>query len=231
MNVPTHLIIAEIQDRCAMRLYVKPTAPSVLRVLIFVAESEAELETKDVSELTEAELADINPLRSVPVLETGEGDFIPESLTICRYLNSVWVAQGAPSLLGRTAREQIEAEVWDRRAELLLLIPAVEYAHHTHPMFSGTMDQHPAWARSTAQRTQAFLDTMDAHLRDRPYLAGETFSIADITAFLGLTLFGLFGGLSEPREGALMRWHSELTERPCMGCLNALVARFRGTIV
>lgn len=211
-----------------MRLFIKPTAPSVLRVLMFAAECGAELKTIDVSELTERQLVAINSLRSVPVLETSDGGFIPESLTICRYLDALWGTEGNTVLFGRSPRQKIEIEIWDRRAELLLLIPSVEFAHHTHPMFSGMVEQqHGAWARSTARRTCEFLDVMDAHLQDRPYLAGDAFSMADITAFLGLTIFTVFGGMSDPLGTALGRWREELAKRPTMDCLTGIASRLQ----
>jgi glutathione S-transferase len=206
-----------------MKLYIRPTAPNALKVVIFTIERGIELETVDVENLSPEEYARINPLRAVPVLETDDGAFVAESLTICQYLDSLF--PGRP-LFGEGLEERTIVAMWERRAELMLMAPAIEYGHHCQPMFTGRLRQFPDWAKSNVAQSDRMLELMEARLAGSAYLAGERFTMADLTAFLGFA--GLVGwGAIEPKPGpALGRWLGEVGRRPSMAPLHALAAQF-----
>lgn len=206
-----------------MRLYIRPIAPNALKVLIFLLERGIEIETVDVATLTDEEYARISPLRTVPALATDCGLSITESLTICQYLDGT--APG-PSLFGEDGEERAVIALWERRSELMLMNPAIEYGHHCQPMFAGRLEQFPDWARAHVARSAKLLALMEARLAESRFLAGERFTMADITAFLGFS--GLVGwGAIEPRPGpALARWLGEVGPRPSMAPLHALAAQF-----
>lgn len=206
-----------------MRLYMRPIAPNALKVLIFMAERGIEVETVDVGELAPEEYARVSALRTVPVLETDGGLFITESLIICQYLDAT--APG-PSLFGEGPEERAVVAMWERRAELGLMNPAIEYGHHTQPMFAGRLEQFPDWARAHVAQSAKMLALMEARLGETRFLAGEFFTMADLTAFLGWA--GLVGWRAiEPRPGpALGRWLGEVGARPSMAPLRALAAQF-----
>jgi glutathione S-transferase len=206
-----------------MRLYIRPIAPNALKVLIFVAERGIEIETVDVGDLAAEDYARVSALRAVPVLETDGGLLITESLTICQYLDAV--APG-PSLFGEGPEERALVAMWERRAEQRLMEPAIEYGHHTQPMFAGRLAQYPDWARLNVERSAPMLALMEARLAEARFLAGERFTMADLTAFLGWA--GLVGWRAiEPRPGpALGRWLGEVGARPSMAPLRALAAQF-----
>jgi len=206
-----------------MRLYIRPIAPNALKVLIFMAERGIELETVDVGELSPEEYARVSPLRAVPVLETDGGLYITESLTICQYLDAV---SPGPSLFGDGAEERAVVGMWERRAEQRLVEPAIEFGHHTQAMFAGRLDQFPDWARANVGRSGAMLALMEEKLGESRFLAGESLTMADLTAFLGWA--GLVGWRAiEPRPGpALGRWLGEVGARPSMAPLRALAAQF-----
>ncbi|HYI39536.1 MAG TPA: glutathione S-transferase family protein [Allosphingosinicella sp.] len=206
-----------------MRLYIRPIAPNALKVLIFMAERGIEIETVDVETLAPEEYGRVSALRTVPVLETDGGLFITESLTICQYLDS---AIPGPSLFGEGLEERTVAAMWERRAELMLVAPAIEYGHHCQPMFAGRLQQYPEWAKSNVAQSAKLLALMEERLAGSPYLAGNGFTMADLTAFLGYA--GLVGwGAIEPRPGpALGRWLGQVGPRPSMAPLHALAAQF-----
>lgn len=206
-----------------MRLYIRPIAPNALKVLIFMAERGIEVETVDVGDLSPEEYARISPLRQVPVLETDGGLFVTESLTICQYLDAV--SPGA-SLFGGAPEERALVAMWERRAEVGLMNPAIDYGHHTQAMFAGRLEQFPDWARAHVAGCAKVLELMEARLGEARFLAGERFSMADITAFLGWA--GLVGWRAiEPAPGpALGRWLGEVGGRPSMAPLRALAAQF-----
>ncbi|HEY0131264.1 MAG TPA: glutathione S-transferase family protein [Allosphingosinicella sp.] len=206
-----------------MRLYTRPIAPNALKVLIFMTEGGIEIETVDVGDLAPEDYARVSALRTVPVLETDGGLFITESLTICQYLD---VSLPGPSLFGEGLEERTVVAMWERRAELMLMNPAIEYGHHTQPMFAGRLAQFPDWARAHVAQSRKMLELMEARLAEVRYLAGERFTMADLTAFLGWA--GLVGWRAiEPRPGpALGRWLGEVGARPSMAPLRALAAQF-----
>lgn len=207
-----------------MRLYIRPIAPNALKVLIFMAERGVEVETVDVGELAPEEYERVSSLRTVPVLETDGGLFVTESLTICQYLDAR--LGGGPSLFGEGLEERTVVAMWERRAELMLMNPAIEYGHHTSAMFAGRLEQFPDWARSHVAQCGKMLALMEARLAESRFLAGERFTMADLTAFLGWA--GLVGWRAiEPRPGpALGRWLGEVGGRPSMAPLRALAAQF-----
>lgn len=206
-----------------MRLYIRPIAPNALKVLIFMAERGIEIERVDVGGLSAEEYGRVSALRAVPVLETDGGLFITESLTICQYLDAT--APG-PSLFGEGVEERAVVAMWERRAEMMLMNPAIEYGHHTQEMFAGRLEQHPDWARSHVAQSSKMLALMEERLGESRFLAGERFTMADLTAFLGWA--GLVGWRAiEPRPGpALGRWLGEVGTRPSMAPLRALAAQF-----
>ena len=206
-----------------MRLYIRPIAPNALKVLIFMAERGIAVETVDVGDLPPEEYARVSALRTVPVLETDGGLLITESLTICQYLDA---SAPGPSLFGEGLEERALVAMWERRAELGLMNPAIEYGHHTQAMFAGRLEQYPDWARSHVAQSEKLLALMEARLGEARFLAGRRFTMADLTAFLGWA--GLIGWRAiEPRPGpAMVRWLGEVGARPSMAPLRALAAQF-----
>lgn len=206
-----------------MRLYIRPIAPNALKVLIFMAERGIAMETVDVEALSPEEYVRISPLRTVPVLQTDDGLFVTESLTICQYLDE---AIPGTRLFGEGLAERTLVALWERRSELMLVHPAIEYGHHCQPLFTGRLQQFPDWAKAHVAQSSKLLALMEERLAERPYLAGERFTMADLTAFLGYA--GLVGwGAIEPRPGqALARWLGAVGPRPSMAPLHALAKQF-----
>lgn len=206
-----------------MRLYIRPIAPNALKVLIFMAERGVSVETVDVGTLSEADYERVSPLKTVPSLETDDGLFITESLTVCQYLDEV---SHGPSLFGDALNERTLVAMWERRAEQLLMQPAIEYGHHCQPMFTGALRQFPDWAKAHVQTCHKMLALMEARLAESRFLAADRFTMADLTAFLGVA--GLIGwGAIELKPGpALGRWMGEVGARPSMAPLRALAQQF-----
>ena len=201
-----------------MKLYVKTPAPSVLKVQIFLDECAHSLKEVEVPDTRSPEFLAINPFGTVPVLETDSGEMITESLTICRYLDRQWDT----GLFGEREDERLQVELWERRAELLLYVPAIEYVHQVHPMFAARVEQHPEWAKVLAARAGHALARFNEQLEKAPFIAGDAFSIADITAFLGISGFVAFGVTDLSQVPALERWAGAVGARPSMERLRTL---------
>lgn len=196
-----------------MRLYIAPFAPNAMRVQIFMLEKSIAADVIDVSASIHGEYLKINPLGQVPALELDSGEIITESLTICQYLDEV---SAPPRLFGATAEERARIGMWERRAELALFIPSIEYGHHTHPMFAGQITQHPEWAKSLVPKALRMIDLMADQLEKTAYLAGNEVSAADFTAALGYFALIAFGAIPPSAHPLLQRWSQAMMSRPSM---------------
>jgi glutathione S-transferase len=199
-----------------MRLYVTPIAPNAMRVQILMLEKGIAAEIVDISSLPAGEFSRINPFGQVPALELDNGEVITESLTICRYLDEI---SGEPRLFGSTAEERARIGMWERRAELLLFIPSVEYGHHTHAMFAGLITQHPEWAMTLVPKSLRMVDAMAEQLDRCAFLAGDEVSAADFTAALGYSALIAFGALAPSAHPSVQRWSRAMMARPSMAPL------------
>jgi glutathione S-transferase len=160
-----------------------------------------------------------NPSGVVPVLELDDGTFIAESTAITEYLDHL---DGNPILTGRTPVEKAVIHMMQRRAEAYVLDPVGVYFHHATPGLGAALQAFKSPERSDrgemgrregvkAREGMAYFDDL---LSRRRYLAGEAFSMADITLFAGL-LFADAAGLPIAAEHeALKRWRQRVGDVP-----------------
>jgi glutathione S-transferase len=199
-----------------MKLYDGGRAPNPRRVRIFLAEKgiSLPLEPIDLGSLQHKlpGYAAVNPLQRLPALELDDGSVLTESVAICRYFEEV---QPEPCLFGENALEKARIEMWNRRIELHLFQPVSHVFRHSHPaMREMEQPQVPAWAEANKPRVAEFLGFLDRELMERRFVAGESYSVADITALVAVD-FMKPAKLAMP-EGLtnVLRWHAEVSARP-----------------
>jgi glutathione S-transferase len=199
-----------------MKLYDGGRAPNPRRVRVFLAEKGISVPTEqvDLGQLQQRSDAftAINPMQRVPALVLDDGTVIAESIAICRYFEAL---NPDPPLFGRGALESALVEMWNRRAELHLLFPVAMVFQHLHPAMKIMVDpQVAAWGEANKPRVAQFLQILDGELKDRPYLAGENYSVADITAMIAVD-FMRVSKLAVPDDLAnVRRWHQAVSARP-----------------
>jgi glutathione S-transferase len=199
-----------------MKLYDGGRAPNPRRVRVFLAEKgiDVPLQAVDLGSMQHKtpEYAAINPLQRLPALELDDGTILTESIAICRYFEAV---QPEPPLFGVDGRDAALVEMWNRRAELHLLAPVSAVFRHGHPaMAAMEIPQVPAWADANKPRVVDFLAFLDRELSGRPFLAGERYTVADITAMVAVD-FMKPAKLTVPEDlPHLRRWHGEVASRP-----------------
>jgi glutathione S-transferase len=185
-------------------------------VRIFLAEKgiSVPLETIDILKRDNRQPAFLakNPFGGIPVLELDDGGCIAESVAICRYFEAL---QPNPPLFGATPREQAEVEMWNRRVELGLGTAIGQVWVHGHPITAQLFEQIPANVEPNRKRAAQVFELLDAALAKRAFLAGDRFSVADIsllciTDFAG-TMLQLAPG---PKLANFARWHREVSARP-----------------
>jgi len=198
-----------------MKLHDSRLAPNPRRVRIFLAEKAIEVPTVQV-DISKAEnrqppFLEKNPLGGVPILELDDGTVIAESVAICRYFECV---KPEPRLFGEDALEQALVEMWQRRMEFEVALPIMQAFRNRHDFFKGRIPQVPEYGDVCHKAAESRLRWLDGELADRRFVAGDRFTIADITALVGID----FGRVSKiriaPDQKNLQRWYDEVSSRP-----------------
>jgi glutathione S-transferase len=199
-----------------MLLYHDPRAPNPRRVRIFLAEKGVSYETIEVKIADNAHrqpgyLAK-NPLGLLPVLELADGRILRESVAICRYIEDQYPD---PNLFGTDPWERVTIEQWNRHAELEVLFPVSQVFRNTHQFWSGRIKQAPEFGDIMRELLSDRLAWFDTELSRRRFVAGDRFTIADITLLCALD----FGKVSNIRldpaaHPNLVKWHATVSARP-----------------
>lgn len=202
-----------------MKIYEYKGFPNPARVRIALGEKRltdrvtfVHVDVLDGENRREAFLAK-NPTGGVPVLELDDGTTIAECTAITEYIDHL---DGEPTLTGRSARERAMVHMMQRRAEAGLLDAVATYYHHATPGFGPELEtyQNADWGRHSRDRAAGGMRYLDGVLRERPFLAGEQFSMADITAYAGLA-YADFAQIEIPEDlSALIEWRARVAERP-----------------
>lgn len=199
-----------------MKIIEQERAPNPRRVKIFVAEKGLDIPFEKIElnkgDHRSAAFTALNPMQRVPVLVLDDGTAISESVAICRYLEEL---NPEPNLFGSSALEKAMVEMWNRRMDLGLLFHISQCFRHSHPaMASMEVPQVPEWGEANRPRVMASLQILDEALAARQYVAGDAYSIADITALVALD-FMKPAKLAVPDTLTnVKRWYGEVSARP-----------------
>lgn len=207
-----------------MKFYDCKTAPSPRRARIFISEKglldqmeQVEVNLREKEQLT-PEFARINPFLTVPVLELDDGTRLNNSPAIWRYLEET---HPEPPLMGRTPVEKALVAQWQWRIEVEGISAIGECLRNSAPGMAGrattgkySYEQIPALAERGKLRCERFMTTLDEIIGDKPFVASDAFSVADIDALVFVD-FARWVKVEVP-EGCLnvKRWHAAVSERP-----------------
>ena len=205
-----------------MKLYVWKIAPNPRRVCIYLIEKGLEVPMEEVGvpgkPILDPAFLEKAPHRRVPVLELDDGTLISEAMAICRYFEA---QHPDPPLMGADPLEMARVEMWERMSEFEGLLAVAEsfrnakrsFAGRALPGIPGELAQIPELIERGRQRAAHYFDKLDARLGEAPYLAGERFTVADITAWCTVD-FAKFIEI-EVVEGRpnLARWRDEVADR------------------
>jgi len=198
-----------------MKLYDGGRAPNPRRVRIFLAEKGIDVPVEPVDLGAGAHKSDaftaLNPMQRLPVLVLDDGTVIAESIAICRYFEGL---RPEPPLFGRGGKEEALVEMWNRRVELNLYAAVSAVFRHLHPAMKDMEEQVPEWGEANKPRALDFLAFLDGELRDRLFIAGDHFTVADITGLVSVD-FMKPAKLELPVEFTnISRWHAQVSSRP-----------------
>ena len=208
-----------------MKIHDIPGFPNPARIRIVLAEKGLEPQFEFVkvdlfaAEHKQPAFLAKNPTGVVPVLELEDGTHIAECVAITEYLDNL---DGNPTLTGRTPREKAIIHMMQKRADDQLIDAIGIYFHHATPGLGETLQAYKSpewehrkeWGERQLEKFKRGMAYFDGVLTDRPYLAGDQFSMADITAYCAL-LHAAFVGVTVPEDmPALAAWQARIAERP-----------------
>jgi glutathione S-transferase len=205
-----------------MKLYQSDASPNSRRVRIFLAEKGVSTPIVPVDLGAREHFSDayaaINPRRVVPTLVLDDGTAIGEVPAIWRYLEETYPE---PPLLGATAKTRALVTMWERRAELEGFASVMEAVRNAAPglknrAIAGPHDyeQIPALVERSKQRVRNFYADFNARLADIAFVAGDKFSVADITAAVTVDFATKAASLPMTEEHtALKRWYDTVALR------------------
>lgn len=199
-----------------MKLFDGGKAPNPRRVRIFLAEKgiEVPLEPVDMGALEHksAVVSARNPLQRLPVLELDDGTIISESVAICRYFEEL---HPEPALMGIDTKDRAIVEMWQRRMELHVLLLVANVFRHSHPaMAEWEVPQIKEFSEANRPKVEESFKWLDGELANREFIAGDRFTIADITAMIALD-FTKPARIEIPAEHEnLHRWYQSVRSRP-----------------
>ncbi|MBK17741.1 MAG: glutathione S-transferase [Rhodospirillaceae bacterium] len=208
-----------------MKLFTWGIAPNPRRVEIFLAEKEIQIPVEEVGVPGKAflkpEFLESHAHRRVPLLQLDDGSYIGEAMAICRYFETL---HPEPPLMGTSPQEIAQIEMWERLAELDGMQAIAEFyrnskgsfADRSLPGYSNSLQQIPALIERGKARLEQFYLKFDAQLAANEYVAGEKFTVADITSLCVID-FAAFSELGIPEECSnLQRWYHVVSERPSL---------------
>jgi len=202
-----------------MKLYVSERAPNPRRVPMFVAEKGiVGIEEVRVSigadEHKSAAFRARTPFARLPVLELEDSRILCETRAICSYLEGL---HPEPNLMGEGFEERAFVEMADRRMEWYLFLGIVNWIRHTHPGLAPLeQPQFADFGRSQGEKVREVARWLDGELAAQPFVAGERFTIADITAFCAIEFArGLMKFVPGREDMAnLQSWRDRIAARP-----------------
>ncbi len=198
-----------------MKLFDSKMAPNPRRVRIFLAEKGIQIADEQV-DLAKAqnrtpEFLKINPYGGVPVLQLDDGTNLAESVAVCRYFEET---HPEPRLMGVDARDKALVEMWQRRMELNLLAMAAGVFRNTSDFFKGRIPQVPEYGEVCRQAAERAFGMVDSFLASSKFIAGDRYTIADITALVAIDFAKLVKLRITPEQKNLARWYETVSSRP-----------------
>ena len=207
-----------------MKLYDNTQAPNPRRVRIFMAEKGITCENEQLDIVAgdnlKPEFLALNPRGLLPTLVLDDGTVLDETIAICRYFEE---SQPEPALMGRDPVSKARIEARQRHMEWDGLMAAMDAFRNSFPGFRdrglggnvGTVSAIPELATRGKESLLRFYKNLDADLANSKYVAGDEFSVADITALCTVDFASTAARCPVPDECSdLKRWHEEVSARP-----------------
>ena len=165
-----------------MKLY-NSIGPNPHVVRMFIQELGIDLESVEVDlmagENRQQDHLTRNPSGQMPTLELDNGEFISEITVICDYLDE---QQGYTDLIGKTPEDRAETRMWTRRIDLQIVEPLTNGFRFSegHDFFKDRLRLIPQAADDLKTLAQERITWLDDQIKDKEFICGDRFSLADI---------------------------------------------------
>ena len=197
-----------------MKIYETKTAPNPRRVRMFLAEKGIDVDYVQVDiqkgENLTAEMRAKNPLGKIPILELDDGTCIAETDAICTYFEAL---QPEPPLMGTTPVEKATISMWQRQVEFAFMMQVGMCFQHTTGYFKDRMVPVPEYGKEAGINASKYLNILERRLAVKEYIAGDTISIADITALCALDFARVVDIRLKEEQTSLARWYKAVSNR------------------
>jgi len=207
-----------------MKIYDFAAFPNPARVRIALNEKNAtdqvefvEIDVPNGGHL-DANFVAKNPSATVPLMELDCGTCVSECTAITEYIDENF---DGPSLTGATAKEKAVVHMMQRRGEQYLMDAVGDYFHHATAGLGPDLEknQNPDWGNSQKAKALEGMKYFDSVLANNDYVAGDNFSMADITAFAGLGFADFVGVEISDDYKNLAEWRGRIAARPSVVAL------------
>ena len=158
-----------------------------------------------------AEMRAKNPLGKIPILELDDGTCIAETDAICTYFEAI---QPEPSLMGITPVEKATISMWQRQVEFAFMLQVGMCFQHTTGYFKDRMVPVPEYGKEAGINASKYLNILERRLGKSEFIAGEKFTIADITALCALDFARVVGIKLKDEQVNVNRWYASVSSRP-----------------
>jgi glutathione S-transferase len=166
-----------------MKLIGSLTSPYVRKVRVVMAEKKLDFQLQLEDVWNSEAILKSNPLGKVPCLVLDGGEAVFDSRVIVEYLDTL---SPVGKLIPASGRERVEVRTWEALSDGLLdaSIAArmeAQWAHRTAEQRS------QAWIDRQMSRVMAAITAMAQGLGDKPYCAGNHFTLADVAVGCALS--------------------------------------------
>ena len=194
-----------------LKVWGRKTSSNVRKVLWCLAELDLEFDRVDLGGPfggnDDPNYRAINPNGLVPTLEDGD-TIIWESNSIIRYLSSI---HGKGTLWPEDPAERSEADRW-MDWQLFALNSTVGFL-----FLETTRKEEADWDQDAIAEAKegaiVYVKMLDAHLANRPFVAGENLTMGDIPVGFFINRWKLLD-IEHPALENLDAWHDRLKARP-----------------
>lgn len=205
-----------------MKLYDCSMAPNPRRARIFIKEKGLDIPSVEVDLFAGENLKEEYLSRSIwglcPLLELDDGTIISEVPAICGYLEEI---NPEPPLFGTNAVERAQVISWDRHMEHSGMQSVIYAFRNNFPDFAerGVGGREgdkaiPELIERGRYGVKIFFERLEKRLADTAFLAGDFYSMADITGLVVID-FAKFAEFEIPDSNTYSReWYDKVSSRP-----------------
>lgn len=200
-----------------MKFYTS-VGPNPRMVKLFMAEKgitlpEVEIDLRGGENRRPPYSTSVNPAGQTPALELDDGSFLTEITVICEYLDERFPGG---NLIGTTPEDRALTRMWVRRIDLKICEPLANGFRFAEglPLFEPRMRCLPDAAPGLKAIAQDGIQWLDAQLGDRPFIAGDHLTLADLLLYAFLEFGGAVGQPLDPANANINRWFAAMQTRP-----------------